>query len=42
MAVGLERNAPASTEFTIELDVLNLHTAPGKNLVARVPLRLPG
>ena len=40
MAVGLERNAPASTEFTIDLDVLNLHTAPGKNLVARVQLRL--
>jgi 3',5'-nucleoside bisphosphate phosphatase len=41
MAVGLEQNAPASTEFTIELDVLNLHTAPGKNLVARVELQLP-
>jgi hypothetical protein len=40
MAVGLERSAPASTEFTIDLDVLNLHTAPGRNLVVRVQLRL--
>jgi 3',5'-nucleoside bisphosphate phosphatase len=40
LAVGFETDAPASADLTIELDVLNLHTAPGKNLVARVPLRL--
>ena len=37
LAIGLEKSAPS--EFTIELDVLNLHTAPDRTLVVRVPLR---
>jgi hypothetical protein len=40
LAVGLERDAPAATDFVIELDVLNLHTAPGTSLIVRVPLTL--
>jgi hypothetical protein len=40
LSVGLESDAPATTDFTIELDVLYLHTAPGANLIVRVPLRL--
>ena len=36
MAVGFEKSAPMGTDFTIELDVTNLHTAPDKNLVVRV------
>jgi 3',5'-nucleoside bisphosphate phosphatase len=39
MAVGLEKSAPAVADFTIELDVVNLHTAPDRNLVVRVRLR---
>jgi len=39
MAVGFEKGAPMGTDFTVELDVTNLHTAPDKNLVVRVPLR---
>ena len=40
LSVGLESDAPATTDFMIELDVRNLHTSPGTNLIVRVPLRL--
>jgi hypothetical protein len=40
LSVGLESDAPATADFMIEVDVLNLHTAPGSNLIVRVPLRL--
>jgi hypothetical protein len=38
MSVGFEKTAPASGELEIELDVLNLHAAPDRNLVVRVKL----
>ncbi len=40
MAVGLERNAPATADFTIELDVVNLHTGPNSAITVRVNLHL--
>ena len=40
MAVGLEQNAPAATDFTIELDVVNLHTGPNSAITVRVNLHL--
>ena len=41
LAVGFEKTAPAAGHVEIDLDVSNLHTAPGRNLVVRVRLTLP-
>ena len=36
---GISRDAPEGTHrFELELELTNLHTGPGRNLVVRVPL----
>lgn len=40
-AVSLSADAPAGEQsLTLDFEVLNCHTAPGKNLVVRLPVRL--
>ena len=38
LAIGFEKTAPEAADFEIELEVLNLHTAPERKLVVRVRL----
>ena len=38
--VGIAKDAPERASFELELEITNLHTAPEKNLIVRLPLRL--
>lgn len=38
--LSIAKDAPASASFELELEITNLHVAPGKNLMVRLPLRL--
>jgi hypothetical protein len=41
LRLNIARNAPAHLDsLELELEVVNLHTAPGRNLIVRLPLRV--